>query len=198
MPPTGAPIQELPIITTDYGIKSIYAFHIDLKQLDLGYVLPKDTNQGRPLAPYHVHVYADTVELGDHLVLPGKNVGIFARRVKLTKSASIDVTGPSAKDNYKPGDLPQQKDMNAAAKGSPGANGSGGEAAGNVTIVVDELVGGTDVPFGTPFLKNMSLPEAVGAKFKTVIQQKASQSKLGAFSIPVEVHWNFRDDTPCR
>jgi hypothetical protein len=58
-----------------------------------------------------VHVYADTVELADHLVLPGKSVGIFARRVKLTKSASIDVTGPSAKDNYKPGDLPQQKDV---------------------------------------------------------------------------------------
>jgi hypothetical protein len=121
MPPTGAPIQELPIITTENGIKSIYAFHLDLKQLDLGYQLPDDLTKGRPLAPHHLHVYADTVELAEHLVLPGKNVGIFARRVKLTKSASIDVTGPSAKDNYKPGDLPQQKDMNRGAKGSPGA-----------------------------------------------------------------------------
>ena len=64
MPPTGAPIQELPIITTENGIKSIYAFHIDLKQLDLGYKLPEEPDKGRPLAPHHVHVYADTVELG--------------------------------------------------------------------------------------------------------------------------------------
>jgi hypothetical protein len=198
MPPTGAPIQELPIITTENGIKSIYAFHLDLKQLDLGYKLPDDPNQGRPLAPHHVHIYADTVELGDHLVLPGKNLGIFARKVKLTKSASIDVTGPSAKDNYKPGDLPQQKDMNRGAKGSPGANGSGGEAAGNVTIIADELVGAADVPFGTPLLKNLSLPQVVGQKFQQAIQQHASQSKLGSFSIPVEVHWNFRDETPCK
>ncbi len=60
MPPTGAPIQELPITTTENGIKSIYAFHIDLKQLDLGYELPKE---GRPLAPHHLHVYADTLQL---------------------------------------------------------------------------------------------------------------------------------------
>ena len=198
MPPTGAPIQELPIITTENGIKSIYAFHIDLKQLDLGYQLPEKPDAGRPLAPHHVHVYADTVELADHLVLPGKNVGIFARKVKLTKSASIDVTGPSAKDNYKPGDLPQQKDQNRGAKGSPGANGSAGEAAGNVTIIVDELVGATDVPFGTPLLKNMSLPQVVGSKFQNAIQQYGPQSKLGAFSIPVEVHWNLRDNTPCQ
>lgn len=198
MPPTGAPIQELPIITTEGGIKSIYAFHLDLKQLDLGYQLPDDLSKGRPLAPYHVHVYADTVELGDHLVLPGKNVGIFARKVRLTKSASIDVTGPSAKDNYKPGDLPQQKDMNRGAKGSPGANGSGGEAAGNVTIIADELIGATDVPFGTPLLKNVSLPQVVGPKFQKIIQQSGSESKLGFFSLPVEVHWNMRDETPCR
>ena len=198
MPPTGAPIQELPIITTENGIKSIYAFHIDLKQLDLGYQLPDDPNKGRPLAPHHVHVYADTVELASHLVLPGKNVGIFARRVKLTNSASIDVTGASAKDNYKPGDLPQQKDMNAGAKGSPGANGSGGEASGNVTIIADELIGAADLPFGTPLLKNVSLPQVMGPKFQKAIQQYASQSKLGAFSIPVEVHWNMRDETPCR
>lgn len=156
MPPTGAPIQELPITTTENGIKSIYAFHIDLKQLDLGYELPKE---GRPLAPHHLHVYADTVEIGDRLVLPGKNVGIFARKVKLTKSASIDVAGATAKDNYKPADLPQQKDMNRGAKGSPGANGSSGEAAGNVTIIADELVGAADVPFGTPLLKNLTLAE---------------------------------------
>lgn len=198
MPPTGAPIQELPIITTENGIKSIYAFHLDLKQLDLGYQLPDDLTKGRPLAPHHLHVYADTVELAEHLVLPGKNVGIFARKVKLTKSASIDVTGPSAKDNYKPGDVAQQKDMNRAAKGSPGANGSGGESAGNVTIIADELVGATDVPFGTPLLKNLSLPQVVGQKFQNAIQQHASQSRLGAFSIPVDSHWNFRDDTPCR
>lgn len=199
MPPTGAPIQELPIITTENGIKSIYAFHIDLQQLDLGYKLPDDPTKGRPLAPHHVHVYADTVELGDHLVLPGKNVGIFARKVKLTKSASIDVTGASATDNYKPGDVPQQKDMNRGAKGSPGANGSGGEASGNVTIIADELVGAADVPFGTPSLKNLSLPQAVGPKFQKAIQQYGSQSKLGAFSIPVEVHWNFQDrQTPCQ
>jgi hypothetical protein len=198
MPPTGAPIQELPIITTENGIKSIYAFHLDLKQIDLGYKLPDEPNKGRPVAPHHVHIYADTVELADHLVLPGKNVGIFARKVKLTKSASIDVTGPSAKDNYKPGDVPQQKDMNRGAKGSLGANGSGGEAAGNVTIVADELIGATDVPFGTPLLKNLSLPQVVGPKFQKAIQQYGPQSKLGAFSIPVEVHWNYRDDTPCR
>jgi hypothetical protein len=198
MPPTGAPIQELPIITTENGIKSIYAFHINLKQLDLGYELPKELNKGRPLAPHHVHVYADTVELDDHLVLPGKNVGIFARRVKLTKSASIDVTGPSAQDNYKPGDLPQQNDQNRGAKGSPGANGSGGEAAGNVTIIADELIGAADVPFGTPLLKNLSLPQVVGPKFQKAIQQYGSQSKLGALSFPVDVHWNMRDDTPCR
>ena len=198
MPPTGAPIQELPIITTENGIKSIYAFHIDLKQDDLGYKLPDQPSGGRPLAPHHVHVYADTVELGDHLVLPGKNVGIFARKVKLTKSASIDVTGPSAKDNYKPGDVAQQKDMNRGAKGSAGANGSGGEAAGNVTIIVDELVGATDVPFGSPLLKNLSLPQVVGPKFQNAVQQYASQSKLGPFSIPAETHWNFRDETPCK
>ena len=173
-------------------------FHVDLKQLDLGYELPQDPNKGRPLAPHHVHVYADTVELAEHLVLPGKNVGIFARRVKLTKSASIDVSGPSAKDNFKPSEVAQQKDMNRGAKGSPGANGSDGETAGNVTIIVDELVGAADVPFGPPLLKNMSLPQVVGPKFQKAIQQLASQSKLGAFSIPVETHWNLRDQTPCR
>src|SRR5258706_8006478 len=89
MPAIAAPIQDLPIIVTENGVKSIYSFQVDLTQDDLGYKLP---DIGRPVAPHHVHVYADTVELNSHLVLPGKNIGIFARKVKLGKSASIDVS----------------------------------------------------------------------------------------------------------
>ena len=178
MPAIAAPIQDLPIIVTENGVKSIYSFQVDLTQDDLGYKLP---DIGRPVAPHHVHVYADTVELNSHLVLPGKNIGIFARKVKLGKSASIDVSGATAKTNFKPGEPPQQENQNRGAKGNNGANASGGESAGNVTIAADEVIGAVDGPFGTPILKNLSLPKAVAGKFQQAIQQHAQQSKTGPF-----------------
>jgi hypothetical protein len=193
MPAIAAPTHDLPIITTEEGVKSIYSFHFDLTQDDLGYKLPA---QGRPAAPHHVHVYADTVELNGPLVLPGKNVGIFTRRVVLGKSASIDVSGSDAAVTFRPGDPPAQTNHDAGARGNDGKDASGGSASGKVTIVADEAVR-SDGASGAPALRTFGFAAGITGSFQRAIQQHGSGSKLGSFTVPIDYSWNYRDDRPC-
>jgi hypothetical protein len=191
MPAIAAPTHDLPIVSNENGVKSIYAFHFDLTQEDLGYQLPAP-EKGRPEAPYDVHLYADTVELKSHLALPGKNVGIFARKLVLGKSASIDVSGALAKTNFQAGAAADQKDPSYGATGTGGTDGTDGFNSGNVTIFAETAVAGDAAPTSAPGLKNLNMAAAIGAKLQQVIQRQGEQAKTGPFSQPVDWRFDFK------
>ena len=179
----GPPTHELPIIVTDGGTKSIYCIEIALTQSDMGYELPT-ASQGRPAAPHHVHVYADTVVMKQPLVLPGRNLGVFARTVMLAPGAAIDVSGAGPDKSFAPQDYPQQKDLSAGANGVNGDNASTGGAAGNVTIVADEIIGTGTGAFGSPTLETLNLPHALTTRLQQAIKGDIA-AKVPAFTLPV-------------
>lgn len=177
------PTHELPIVVTDGDTKSIYCIEIELTQSDMGYELPK-ASQARSAAPHHVHVYADTVVMKQPLVLPGRNLGVFARAVMLAPGAAIDVSGASADKSFAPQDYPQQKDVSAGANGANGDNASAGGAAGNITIVADEIVGIGTGAFGSPTLETLNLTHALTTRLQQAIKGGVAL-KVPAFTVPV-------------
>jgi hypothetical protein len=187
MPLTNAPLQELPLVTIENGVKTIYCFEIELKQDDLGYAPPKE-QAGVPAAVHDVMVYADTVSIRERLMLPGKNLGIFARKLILAKGAAIDVSGATAASSFAPSDMPKQNDLAAGAKGSAGAGGTTGGNAGNVTLAVDEIVGPDPGSFGRPEIEAVNLPLALTERFQQAFA-KSTPIHTEAFSTPIQFYY---------
>lgn len=119
---------------------SIHTHHIRLTQANLPYQLVP----GKRLASEkHFAVYADQIVLEGVLQNPGRNIELHAREIIIEKPAMLDVAGAYAEHDFKPGDVPVQKDATPGAAGTDGANATAGGNAGNITIDAHHLVNKT-------------------------------------------------------
>ena len=122
---------------------SIHTHHIRLTQANLPYqVVP-----GKRLASEkHFEVYADQIVLEGVLQNPGRNIELHAREIIIEKPATLDVAGAYAEKDFKPGDVPTQKDANPGAAGTEGDNATVGGNAGSIVIDAHHVVNKTSGP----------------------------------------------------
>ena len=122
---------------------SIHTHHIRLTQANLPYQLVP----GKRLASEkHFAVYADQIVLEEVLQNPGRNIELHAREIIIEKPATLDVAGAYPEKDFKPGDVPTQKDAKPGAAGTGGENATAGGNAGNIVIDAHHLVNKTSGP----------------------------------------------------
>ena len=119
---------------------SIHTHHIRLSQANLPYKLVPEK---RLASEKHFAVYADQIILDSALQNPGRNIELHAREIIIEKPATLDVGGAYAEKNFKPGDVPTQKDAKPGADGTNGDNGTPGGNAGNIVINAHHVVNKT-------------------------------------------------------
>lgn len=119
---------------------SIHTHHIRLSQANLPYKLVP----GKRLASEkHFAVYADQIVLEGVLQNPGRNIELHAREIIVEKPATLDVAGAYAEKDFKPGEVPTQKDANPGAAGTNGDNATAGGDAGSIVIDAHHVVNKT-------------------------------------------------------
>ncbi|HEX5875361.1 MAG TPA: hypothetical protein VFY60_11995, partial [Pyrinomonadaceae bacterium] len=119
---------------------SIHTHHIRLSQANLPYKLVPEK---RLASEKHFAVYADQIIIDSALQNPGRNIELHAREIIIEKPATLDVGGAYAEKNFKPGDVPTQKDAKPGADGTNGDNGTAGGNAGNIVINAHHVVNKT-------------------------------------------------------
>ena len=147
-------IQEPRVATFKDGVKTIVGVDVRITQEDTHY----DAREGRGAATHDLMVYADTLHVAQDIVLPGRNLGLFARRILIDEGVTLDTSGPAAASDHPPGSLPVQRNKGVKGNrqghdGSGGEEGGGGGGAGDVTMVARTLEvrgSGAALPSGYP------------------------------------------------
>ena len=122
---------------------SIHTHRIRLTQANLPY---QPVDGKRLPSEKHFAVYADQIVLEGVLQNPGRNIELHAREIIIDKPATLDVAGAYAEKDFKPGDVPTQKDAKPGADGTDGENATPGGNAGNIVIDAHHLVNKTSGP----------------------------------------------------
>lgn len=132
--------QEPQVTTFTENVKQIVGVNVELTQEDAAY----DVNSIATTASHDLIVYADTIKIPGDIVLPGRNLSLFARRIVIHEGVKLVTSGVSAEVDFAPGELPIQEEKGIKGNrqgcdGSAGANGGTGGNAGNVTLAAKSL-----------------------------------------------------------
>ncbi len=118
-----------------------------LTQADMPWLPPAAGQRIEP-SRLHVVVAADTLKVRGTLRNPGRDIRIFARQLTFESGAVIDVSGADpgidstgTERDYRPGELPEQKDQSPGSAGVAGNPGAPGLSAGNISIFAETIVG---------------------------------------------------------
>ena len=164
---------------------AVWAYEMSVSQEDLPYIVQSGT---RPGSTKSIALYVDDLTINSDLVNPGRDIKIVARTVTLMGATTIDAAGPDPASTFAPGQLPVQADSNDGADGAAGASAGPAVGAGQITLVVGDIVDRT--PTSAPEAGSVPTTPVRAAPVSTVtdwntfavsvLQDSARHSLFGA------------------
>ncbi len=180
-----SPNNELNIMSVSGDIHYFYGLNISLTQDNIPYIPPVPGARILPSAASLV-VYGDTVTVDSHLMNPGKDIKIIARKIILKKNATINTSGPDPNQDtdFEPGQPAQQKDQSLGATGTAGAEGGPGIKAGDVLLMAESIEGDTDSINGNVIFEDLPITRPLTGMVNSSIDAFKNTQGIDPFSIP--------------